>query len=331
MSISQLDIKLLWGRAAARCCFPGCRTVLSQSSPAVGEPYVLGQQAHIVAREDNGPRGQSPLSLEERDSYSNLILLCPTHHTMIDKDPSSYPVELLHKFKSDHELWACQALSNLPSLQDEANSLVYASLIDAVTTLCELDSWHSWVTNAASLDHVWKRDTGIRVSTIRNSIVTAIWPKTLSELEDAIVSLSIAFTGAWELFRLHSKPRGDYYEGDKFYKGIIFNDNYDRDFDLYEQWGESCNEWLFEATRAANWFADCVRRDINPAFFATRGKFSFETGPYEDFRQRTHVPEFSIEERDANPEALMQELMKLRNEQDAGIVAFFQRMEGDGN
>src|SRR3546814_14625787 len=41
----------------------------------------------------------------ERDDYRNLILLCPTHHTLIDRkeNEAAYPVELLLEMKAAHE------------------------------------------------------------------------------------------------------------------------------------------------------------------------------------------------------------------------------------
>jgi hypothetical protein len=39
----------------------------------------------------------------QRNAYDNLILLCPTHHAVIDDDDQTYTVERIHKMKSDHE------------------------------------------------------------------------------------------------------------------------------------------------------------------------------------------------------------------------------------
>jgi hypothetical protein len=39
----------------------------------------------------------------ERHAYNNLILMCPTHHTVIDDDEEAYSVERLYKIKAEHE------------------------------------------------------------------------------------------------------------------------------------------------------------------------------------------------------------------------------------
>jgi hypothetical protein len=71
MSIPLRDHKMLWGRAGARCSV--CRMLLARTSEP-GVASVIGEEGHIVARKEDGPRGKSPLSAKQRDSYSNLIL-----------------------------------------------------------------------------------------------------------------------------------------------------------------------------------------------------------------------------------------------------------------
>ena len=97
MAISPTDIKKLWGRAGGRCTICDC-----DLSP-VEHDGVLGEMAHIVASSTKGPRGDSELPAEDRDSYENLILLCPTDHTKIDDDPNAWSVDKLHSLKRQHE------------------------------------------------------------------------------------------------------------------------------------------------------------------------------------------------------------------------------------
>jgi hypothetical protein len=110
MSITARDLKLLWSKAAGRCSI--CRIILMHDSLHRSASYPVGEQAHIVAESDNGPRGQSILLPEERDSYRNLILLCPTHHREIDTNEADYPVEKLYLIKQAHEMWVFESLQN---------------------------------------------------------------------------------------------------------------------------------------------------------------------------------------------------------------------------
>jgi hypothetical protein len=87
MSIPDKDVKVLWGRSNDICSFPDCWTQLTFGNGA----GLIGEMAHIVAESTDGPRGISPLNKRHRNSYENLILLCPTHHTGdIEKDPHLY-------------------------------------------------------------------------------------------------------------------------------------------------------------------------------------------------------------------------------------------------
>jgi hypothetical protein len=95
------NIKLLWGRAGSKCTI--CRRRLDQIAES-GKPALIGESAHIVALRPDGPRGNSILDENERNSYFNLMLLCPTCHTIVDKDPFAYPIERLHMLKAKHEL-----------------------------------------------------------------------------------------------------------------------------------------------------------------------------------------------------------------------------------
>jgi hypothetical protein len=70
---------------------------------STGEAYNLGEAAHIVAAHRQGPRGREPISDEDRDKRaSNRVLLCATHHTLVDKLPLVYTVNVLRQMKLDH-------------------------------------------------------------------------------------------------------------------------------------------------------------------------------------------------------------------------------------
>lgn len=100
MSISEKEIKKLWGLAAGICSYPGCDT---DCIPFINEddPTIIGEMAHIIAKKPNGPRG-----IEDGgdDTYENLILLCPTHHRLIDKaKKGTFTEEMLIQWKYEHE------------------------------------------------------------------------------------------------------------------------------------------------------------------------------------------------------------------------------------
>lgn len=66
--------------------------------------------AHIEGENPGAARYNANMTDEERNNYQNLILLCPTHHTIIDKDESEYTVGKLKQIKKDHEKWIQDSL-----------------------------------------------------------------------------------------------------------------------------------------------------------------------------------------------------------------------------
>ena len=52
-------------------------------------PITLGHLAHIEALSDDGPRANPGLSLEQRNAYDSLIVLCPNHHRKVDADENT--------------------------------------------------------------------------------------------------------------------------------------------------------------------------------------------------------------------------------------------------
>jgi len=67
MAISLKTHKMLWGRSGNMCAYPECKKVLVADETLTDNPSVVGEEAHIVARKENGPRGKRDLTEEERD------------------------------------------------------------------------------------------------------------------------------------------------------------------------------------------------------------------------------------------------------------------------
>lgn len=102
MSVPPREQRLLTQKSGNICAFPGCHKLLTSTE---GDVVVLGQIAHIVASKDDGPRGDANYPDGERNSYSNLILLCNIHHQLVDSKPATYTVQALRAMKERHESW----------------------------------------------------------------------------------------------------------------------------------------------------------------------------------------------------------------------------------
>ena len=101
MAISVTTARALATLSGNVCAFPGCFAPLYDTTHGVW----VGEICHIRAKSPGGPRYDSTQTDEERDGFHNLILLCSTHHKLID-DPShlsKFTVEVLTQYKQQHE------------------------------------------------------------------------------------------------------------------------------------------------------------------------------------------------------------------------------------
>ncbi len=112
MGISNKSVKLLWSNAAGRCSFSQCNEGLSVKGAA---PHTVSEMAHIKGNKPDSNRYDGSQSETERDSYENLILLCPTHHRLIDKveNEECFAVKMLHEMKVEHESKIANRLDGL--------------------------------------------------------------------------------------------------------------------------------------------------------------------------------------------------------------------------
>ncbi len=117
MSISYIPDwtkQCLWGMAAGRCQYSGCNRALYRDDCTKAE-FNAAYIAHIVADKPDGPRGDPVLSPRLRAELSNLMLLCDSHHRLVDKiDVAGHPASVLVDMKRQHE----DRISLLTSLRD---------------------------------------------------------------------------------------------------------------------------------------------------------------------------------------------------------------------
>ncbi len=107
----ESDLKILWGQAGGRCAFPGCRRELIEDQTTMDPKRVIGKIAHIVADSDVGPRADPEMTDHDRRRESNLILLCGTHHDIVDVQPNTYTIDDLRSWKAEHLAWVRSRLA----------------------------------------------------------------------------------------------------------------------------------------------------------------------------------------------------------------------------
>ena len=119
---------------------------------------------------------------------------------------------------------------------------------------------------------------------------------------------------AARVFQKHCQIKEDsngdlYYDGVQFYKIPEWDtEKYNKLSKEFDTWVEECHQLIIDATKAANWFREVVRRDINPMFFASE-KF-IATYPWSGGMGLSHqylLKEYSQEEKERLPNSLLEE------------------------
>ncbi len=167
-----------------------------------GEPVQNLQIAHIRAFEENGPRFDPTWSVDERNQFSNLILLCTPHHKVIDGPRSAeFPVKLLIRWKYARE---ADGLDALEGLGDLTKADLGEMIAEAQTELLDrlgpaLDEFAKTAPDLASLLRLVTNElTDPRVHGFGIS-EDALWSlnrsaKSLSHLQDSADTLARAAT-----------------------------------------------------------------------------------------------------------------------------------------
>ncbi len=300
MSVELKTKIMLWGRAAYRCSFPGCRHELLVDEVGTDDPSLIGEICHIVARKPDHARGNSPLTSEERDLYSNLILLCRNHHKIVDDTPEKYTVEVLHSMKQEHEEWVRGSLQDYDS-KKQRDDEVYATYIEEWTKRVDLDNWSNWSSNLASSGQpmLWKHQYEPLVEVTR-WLFGRVWPGRYPELEAAFENFNLVLSDLLMTFQSHIEDRGERLRTEKFYRHARDRETEDilsREFDFHVDLVE---DLTLELTRAANFVCDRVRDYLDPTFRMEEGIVLTQSGPYLD-GWRYHRVQYRGAERTLQP------------------------------
>lgn len=98
LSPTKAVLRELYLKSGNQCAYPSCLRPILNS-----EGNIVGEICHIEGAMSGGERFNPNQTNEERRAFSNLILLCSDHHIETNK-VDKYPVNLLQKMKSEHEM-----------------------------------------------------------------------------------------------------------------------------------------------------------------------------------------------------------------------------------
>jgi len=135
---------ILLAKAGGQCEFKGCNKFLYEDD--VTKEYLKnGQYAHIIAVSPQGPRGDDDLSDKLAKDLSNVMLLCPEHHKLIDSHIDNYTVDELRRMKKEHEVHVRKMLS---IGDDKVTSvIIYAANIGQQNCLISADVANQTILN----------------------------------------------------------------------------------------------------------------------------------------------------------------------------------------
>lgn len=177
----------------------------------------------------------------------------------------------------------------------QQNTKPLSTRIDSIVQLLRLESWSEWTSCALASSPSWPAGLIEDVRLCAKEIMTAPWPEESDELKRSAFTLVYSVQKAAEMF---SEPAEKSRE-----KHLDSNADHER----YRVWLKDCQQWIYNATKAANWFSDVVSRDINPLFFAEKGKFVIKDGPFLDGSFRTLALLFTEDEKMGLPKSLFME------------------------
>jgi hypothetical protein len=111
----------LWALSNGRCYAPQCPfPVVFEVRSGVYRKNA--QVAHIYGVRPGAARFDETVPDEERDAFTNLLLLCLPHHNEVDDKKAGekfYPPDTLRKWKRDHEGTNGPALAALGRIDEE--------------------------------------------------------------------------------------------------------------------------------------------------------------------------------------------------------------------
>lgn len=283
---------------------PECRKLLVLDETDTDDPALIGDIAHMVAESEDGPRGVSPLTTEERNRYANLLLLCKNHHREVDEQPNHWPVSRLQQIKADHEAWVASAAGfDAEKVRDD---IIYAGYIDEWEKLCHLETWTSW--SGWVLSHgqpSLEKNVHEDLDQVVRWTMKRIWPGRYEKLEQAMQNFALVARDFLRKFNEHSEPsRNDEDEitTRKFYQITEWDeDRYELLLERYNFHVDLVEDLMLELTRAANLVCDEIRRSLSHNYRLKEGRLTVMSGPHEDMSWRESVVEYSAAEKAAWP------------------------------
>lgn len=281
---------------------PDCRMDLYEDETETDDPTLVGENCHIVAEADGGPRSDPAVPIDRRNTYSNLILLCRNHHKVVDAQEVEYSVEKLRQMKAQHEAWVREQLG-LDSAKQRDDEL-YASFVDKWAQLAHVDNWLAWSSHV--LSHGQPRlgkEVDHDLFELREWLLSRVWPGRYPDLERAFHNFRLVLQDFQETFREHADERRTDLLTRRFYKIDRWDEPlYRRLLNQFEFHVALVQDLMLELTRSGNHLCDEVRQHLMPGYRMHEGRLVVQSGPNERLAFVEAVVQYTPEQLKAVPQ-----------------------------
>lgn len=229
---------------------------------------VIGEEAHIRSGSQGGPRHDPAYHKDKVDKYQNLLLLCPTHHAIIDKEGGrGFSIDDQERIKREHELSISRQVGPEGERSREFEERMLASIM------------------------VWEKKAGLESwGNLTYKLTTAI-PSLSTHQYDGLVELGRwLLSGNWPRSRFpqiarsfdnmravlgdlinHLNECGDVEEGHwqirREYKEIGWNpERYQTLLVKFKEERSVLYGLVIELTKAVNWTIQIVAAELDPFY-----------------------------------------------------------------
>jgi len=123
--LSESDRRFIIGRSGG-CC-NRCRMQIFLENQ-FSEKARIGDDAHILAYSDEGPRGGVTGAPKDRNTRSNIILLCKNCHAQIDQQALEFTPAVLAAMREEHYQWVSQCLGQVQIQKPRFHYVLYLNV-----------------------------------------------------------------------------------------------------------------------------------------------------------------------------------------------------------
>lgn len=231
----------------------------------------LGEEAHIRSPKRGGPRHDPRYPPEQLDTYANLVLLCPTHHAVVDKDNGrAWSIDELLALKASHEsrVDGADGRSHLEQQEDE----LLSARLELWEQRASLEGWQDFTYGLNDVFPHMSTDTQRSLFDLGTWLLSLTWPDRYPKIRDAFKNYEGVLAILLEHFVKAGDRVGERIGISRDYVNIPWDPprykELKRTFDLHCEtaW------WLtIELTRAVNLVISAIRSEFDPLYRFSEG------------------------------------------------------------